>query len=402
MTITLLLDLDNTLLDLDFDVFLQAYFKKLAGYLAARVNPGRLIDELVVGTNLMLSNERPDSTLESVFSDYFYPALGLQRADLEPEIQRFYDEVFPSLKEYSSAPADAVPLVETALEKGWRVAVATNPVFPRKAVLERLRWANLPPEKYPFAWITSMETSHFTKNSPAYYLELLGYLGWPDGPILMAGDDTSLDVDSALRAGLPAFWVRPDGTMRPELVDLPQGRLGELGGWLETVSADLLAPSLKNPEALIYSLQSTPAVLDTLIRDLRPADWTTPSRKGEWALVEIICHLRDLDAEVNVPRVRALIAEDGAFIAGQDTDPWADERHYIQQDGPAAFRDFVTARLSLLAALKGISHDGWGRRARHTIFGPTTLQELVGFMGEHDRTHIRQVMALIAALGGAS
>ncbi len=402
MTLTLLLDLDDTLLDLNTDIFIPAYFKKLAEFLAGRVNPGRLIDELLAGTNLMFRNERPDLTLEEVFSNHFYPAIGLERAELLPEIERFYDEVFPSLKELTAPRPEAMELVEYALEKGWRVVVATNPLFPRKATEERLRWANLAPEKYPFALITSMETSHFTKGIPAYYLEILGSLGWPAGPAIVVGDDPATDVDSALRAGLATYWIRPRGKSLPDLLDLPQGELKDFHNWIESVNFDLLEPSLKNPEALLSSLQSTPAVLDTLIRTLKPAEWIARPQEKEWALVEIVCHLRDLDAEVNLPRMLTLMAENDAFIAGQDTDPWAEERQYIKKDGLAAFRDFVMARMKLLGTLKSLSREGWERRARHTIFGPTRLQELVSFMAEHDRTHIRQAIALLAAVRGTN
>jgi FMN phosphatase YigB (HAD superfamily) len=402
MTLTLFLDLDDTLLDINSDVFLPAYFKKLAGFLTSRVNPGRLIDELLAGTNLMLMNERPDLMLEEVFSNYFYPAIGVERADLQPEIDRFYDEVFPSLKEFSTARTDAVELVEYALEKGWRVVVATNPLFPRKATEHRLRWANLPPEKYPFALITSMENSHFTKRVPAYYLEVMGNLGWPEGQAIMVGDDPATDIDSALRAGLPVFWIRPEGKSLPDLVDLPQGTVKDFRSWIENVNLDLLQPGLKNPEALLFSLKSTPAVLDTLIRSLKPGEWTARPQKDEWALVEILCHLRDLDVEVNLPRVLTLMTEDNPFVAGQDTDPWARERQYIKQDGLDAFRDFIGARMKLIGILKSLSREGWNRRVRHTIFGPTSLQELVGFMAEHDRTHVRQLIASLTAIRGTS
>src|SRR4051812_4709805 len=157
MTLTLLLDLNDTLLDLNTDIFTPAYFKKLAGFLANRVNPGSLVDELIAGMNLMLRNERPDVTLDEVFSKHFYPALGIERAELLPEIERFYDEVFPSLQELSTPRPEAVELVEYAMDKGWRVVVATNPLFPRKAIEQCLRWANLPPEKYSFTLITSIE-----------------------------------------------------------------------------------------------------------------------------------------------------------------------------------------------------------------------------------------------------
>lgn len=397
MTLTLLLDLDDTLLDLNTEIFVSAYFKKLSGFLERKVNPGRLIDELLAGTNLMNRNQRPDLTLDEVFSNHFYPAIGFERAELQPEIDLFYDTVFPSLKDLTAPRPAAVILVEDAFSKGWRVVVATNPLFPRKAVYERLRWANLAPEKYPFALITSMETSHFTKAVPAYFFEALGRQGWPTGPAIMVGNDPAADIDSALSAGLPVYWIRPHGKSLPDLVDLPQGEINDFHNWIGGIDFDLLEPSLKNPEALLNSLHSTPAILDTFLRPLKDAEWTVRPQQKEWAPIEILCHLRDLDTEVNLPRVLALIAENDAFIPGQDTDPWAEERHYIKQDGPTAFRDFVTARMKLLATLKSLSREGWDRRARHTIFGPTRLQELVGFMAEHDRTHIRQ---LIAALPG--
>jgi hypothetical protein len=151
-------------------------------------------------------------------------------------------------------------------------------------------------------------------------------------------------------------------------------------------------------EALINSLQSTPAVLDNLLRTLESDEWTARPRKDEWALTEILCHLRDLDVEVNLPRLETLTLTENPFITAQDTDPWAKERRYIEQDGPTAFRDFVAARIKLLEKLKSLSPEDWQRRGRHTIFGPTDLHELVGFMAEHDRTHIQQATALVDAI----
>jgi hypothetical protein len=40
-------------------------------------------------------------------------------------------------------------------------------------------------------------------------------------------------------------------------------------------------------------------------------------------------------------------------------------------------------------------HAEWSRPARHAIFGPTTLQELAGFMAGHDRAHVQQVWKTI-------
>jgi FMN phosphatase YigB (HAD superfamily) len=395
MTPTLLLDLDDTLLSSNMDAFIAAYFKKLAGFLAGRVNPARLVQELLTGTMLMFKNEYPYITLEETFSDYFYPALGANRPELQAHIERFYDEIFPSLKDLTSPRPEAVELVNWARAQGWRIAIATNPLFPRKAIDHRLRWAGLPPDTYPFELVTSFETIHFTKEIPAYYHEIMGRLGWPEGPVVMVGDDAKLDIESALVAGFPVYWIRPHGQSLPDMVDIAQGTVRDFHAWIQTVDTSTLQVDFGSPTALIASLQATPAVLDTIVRGLKLSDWTTRPQESEWAFTEIICHMRDVDADVNVSRVRTVLTEENAVIAGQVTDPWAEERQYIQQDGLAAFHDFMAVRMELVDALKGLTPEDWQRKARHTIFGPTNLLELVKFMVEHDHSHLQQALAAV-------
>jgi hypothetical protein len=78
-----------------------------------------------------------------------------------------------------------------------------------------------------------------------------------------------------------------------------------------------------------------------------------------------------------------------------DTDRWAEERNYIQQDGRSALHRFMYDRIKLLSLLEGLTPAEWQRPARHAIFGPTTLQELVGFIVGHDRLHVRQAYGVI-------
>ena len=78
------------------------------------------------------------------------------------------------------------------------------------------------------------------------------------------------------------------------------------------------------------------------------------------------------------------------FLAGEDTDRWVEERHYAEQDGFQAMVDYIAARKETLGLLVGLQAE-WSRTARHAIFGPTTLLELVGFTAGHDRAHIQQI-----------
>jgi FMN phosphatase YigB (HAD superfamily) len=387
---TLLLDLDDTLLNTNMDAFLPAYFQALAGALADKVSPEVMLPALLGGAKAMMTNLDPALTLQEVFDAHFFPKLALDRPVLQERIDQFYDETFPKLVTLTSPIPDALNLVDWAFAQGYRVAIATNPIFPLKAIQHRLRWAGLPPEKYPFALVTSYETFHFAKEMVAYYPEVLAQLGWPDDPAVMVGDDINREVKPTQAAGLPVFWVRKTGEISAEYAGVPQGPLESLRGWLEKVAPEALHVSFAGSRSLLATLRSTPAALATLTASLPREAWTRIPAPGEWCLTEVICHLRDVEREVHLARIRKVLAEQNPFLAGEVTDVWVKERAYIEQDGPQALADFMAVRKEMLGLLDGLQAE-WSRPARHAIFGPTTLQELVGFAAGHDRAHVQQV-----------
>jgi FMN phosphatase YigB (HAD superfamily) len=399
MSLTLLLDLDDTLLDTNIEQFIPAYFQALSKHLASQVLPDVMLPALGAGTRRMMFTQDPRRTLREVFDDEFYPKLGLPADGLHTLIEQFYDDVFPTLNAVTRPRPDAVPLVRDALARGDRVSIATDPLFPLKAIHHRLRFAGLPPDEYPFELISSYETFHFTKTHAAYFAEFMGRLGWPEGPVLMVGNDADRDLAPARVLGLPTYWVTSD---TPQASDPPahgRGSLADLRRWLESVDGATLQPTYggRNPHSAI--LTATPAVLAHQIERPAAAEWGIRPRPDEWSLTEILCHLRDTEIEVNLPRLERLLAEDDPFIAARDTDIWAEERNYRAQDGAAAFRDFVAVRMELLQKLAGLGDTEWGRRARHSIFGPTTLEECVGFIAQHDRLHLHQVWKLLDPAG---
>ena len=230
--LTLLLDLDDTLLVTNLDAFVPAYFQALAKHMSARVESDVMLPALVAGTRDMMVSEDPGRTLREVFDRRFYPGLGMDREDILPVIEDFYDNVFPDLGALTAQRPEAVELVAWAFKQGFRVAVATDPFFPLKATQHRLRFAGLAPEDYPFERVSSYETFHFTKAHAAYYAEFLGQLGWPDGPILMVGNDAERDLAPAQQLGLATFWInttQPEGT-EPQATG--RGSLADLKNWL--------------------------------------------------------------------------------------------------------------------------------------------------------------------------
>ncbi|HLF88365.1 MAG TPA: DinB family protein [Anaerolineales bacterium] len=394
MTLTLLLDLDNTLLGNEMDTFLPAYFQGLGRCLAPYVEPGKMMQALLKATRKMIENNQPDRTLKEVFDAHFYPALGLAYDAVQEALAHFYAHEYTHLRPLTQLRPDAVALTQTALKRGYRIAVATNPLFPATAIHQRVAWAGLPPDEIPFAHITTSENAHFAKPNPAFYAEILAHLGWPEEPVLMAGDDLERDIAPTSRLGMSNFWIHENGAPNGEIPLPPtaSGPIGALLPWLDQTG--LAVPSFNRPDAIAATLRATPAVLSTQLLALPSDTWQHKPSPGEWNLTEIACHMRDAEESVHLPRLQQIIREDNPFLTGVDTDSWVETYNYCDQDGPTALRDFVNHRLQTLSLLENLTEDVWQRPARHAIFGPTNFQEISHFMAEHDRLHIRQIRQL--------
>jgi HAD superfamily hydrolase (TIGR01549 family) len=399
----LLLDLDDTLLKNNIDEFLPDYLDAFSRFVGERIDPQKFVTSLMAGTQAMLQNRQPDCTLKEAFDAVFFPLVGAKPDEFQAIADRFYQEVFPGLRSLTQPIPQAQELVKEAIQRNYRLAITTNPLFPRAAVLQRLKWANLPAEQYPFELISSYETFHFTKPDPAYFAEVLGRLGWSAGPVVVIGDDFQRDIAPARKLGLSAYWVDSQPSENPtDMLRNGGGALEHALDWIDSNPVDNLLPDFSLPEACVAILRSTPAVLDGLTRGLLETDWKWRPEEGEWSVTEIICHLRDVDEEVNLPRLKTVIETANPFIAGQDTDPWAESRQYYLQDGKQAFIDFMAARQKAVALLEALAPADWERPARHAIFGPTTLQELVKIQAAHDRLHQQQVLKLISQLPDCS
>ena len=394
------------------DAFVPAYFQALARHLEGRVQPEAMLGALMSGTRLMLASEDPSRTLQEVFEAEFYPQLRVSKEQLADAIEDFYDRVFPALGGVTKRREGAAELVEWALSKGYRLAVATDPLFPRKATVHRIRWAGLDPDRFDL--ISSFETFHFSKSHPAYFAEVLGRLGWPEGPVLMVGNDVQRDLRPAQRLGLITYQIDGASASGSGPFDAAQGTpleatrgaseaarrgdLVDLRTWLEAADLTSFEPSFKTPEAILAIMASTPGVLHSLTAELGQDRWSFEPTSEDWAVIEVLCHLRDTEIEIHHMQIEMLLEKSKPFIPRPDAGVWAKQRKYLSESGPAALRAFASARMQTLNTLKGLADDVWSRQARHAIFGPTDFREVISFMAEHDRMHVRQAWNTLSAL----
>ena len=229
---TILFDLDGTLLPMDQETFIRAYFGGLAAKLAPYgYETKKLIGGIYAGIDAMVRNDGGCRN-EEAFWRAFCGIFGDKALEDKPVFEEFYGKEFQRVKESCGFALQAAPLVRRLRERGFRVVLATNPLFPAVATESRIRWAGLDPSD--FDWVTTYENSCYCKPNPAYYQEILDKLGLDAGECVMVGNDVQED-GAAAKLGMRVFYLT-DCLINKEskdLTDTPHGSFDALEAYLK-------------------------------------------------------------------------------------------------------------------------------------------------------------------------
>jgi len=155
-------------------------------------------------------------TNRQAFWEAYFKFVGERDEQLEATCDEFYGGGFKALREFTDENALAVRMIEAAHEGGRKVVLATNPVFPMQAQLERMSWIGLRAED--FDHITSYENSNYCKPNPDYYREICGIIGVDPEDCLMIGNDESDDMRGASLAGMECYLVTDHRIMSEHFV----------------------------------------------------------------------------------------------------------------------------------------------------------------------------------------
>ena len=202
---TVLFDLDGTLLPMDQEVFLNSYMSKMAAYMVPYgFDPKLLGKAMWAGVGAMVMNDgsiRNDELFWNVFEKHF----GAEKTTVAKDVTvKFYQTDFQKVAFDCGYAAEAKEIVQSLKNKGYRVVLATNPLFPSIATESRMRWAGLSPED--FEHFTVFENSSFCKPNLKYYEEILGKIGCSAEECIMVGNDVSEDM-IAEQLGMKVFLL---------------------------------------------------------------------------------------------------------------------------------------------------------------------------------------------------
>jgi FMN phosphatase YigB (HAD superfamily) len=220
-----LFDLDDTLLENNVERFLKAYFGLLTPHMAHLVPPEKFVSALLHATYAMVKNGDAAVTNRQAFIDDFFPRVGRSAKEMMPVFDEFYAVEFGKLRSLTRPNTSARITIQTALDRGCDMVIATNPIFPETAIRQRMEWAGI--SDFPFRLITSYEVMHAAKPSCRYYREILEQIGRSPDECIMVGDDWDNDIAPAMKAGLQVFWIDTGTDSTHALDPFARGSLAE-------------------------------------------------------------------------------------------------------------------------------------------------------------------------------
>ena len=146
----------------------------------------------------------------------------------------FYETEFDKIKAVCGYHPAAAGIVHRLKEKGLRVALATNPIFPARATQWRIQWAGLTPED--FELYTTYENSRYCKPNLDYYRDIMAQLNVSAEDCLMVGNDVGEDM-IAQQLGMRVFLLTDCLINRTgaDISQYPHGSFAELAAFIENL-----------------------------------------------------------------------------------------------------------------------------------------------------------------------
>lgn len=199
-----LFDLDGTLLCVHMAKFKERFFELL--------KKSRLIASLgEQGMDIFLKAFRAihhgtgEKTNLQLLCEEIQKSAPVGEKELLSQLDDFFARDFCGLQSVVEEVKPAAgQVVELLKNRGYQLILATAPVFPRRAIVQRLTWAGLREED--FAHITSYESACYHKGDVGYYHELMRTCQLMPEECLMVGNSVKEDL-VALQAGIKCFFI---------------------------------------------------------------------------------------------------------------------------------------------------------------------------------------------------
>lgn len=158
---------------------------------------------------------------------------------------------------------------------------------------------------------------------------------------------------------------------------------------------DTTSPIVNERARHLETLAATPAALKEALRGVPKKLLLFTPAPGKWSILEILCHMRDMEREAYLERYTRILAEPEPKLPDVNGDALAIERDYRGQKAADVLRDWMRLRRESLRLLKKAKPEQWRRAGIHETMGRITIDE---FVARHavgnDVAHLAQIDAI--------
>ena len=149
----------------------------------------------------------------------------------------------------------------------------------------------------------------------------------------------------------------------------------------------------------VKTLRAIPDAVRGLVAGVDDETARMRPEPGEWAMVEVVAHMADVD-ERAVVRVKRMLDEDDPELAPFDQDQLAVDSRYIDRRLVDEVQRLADSRRAHLELLDELTEDEWQRTGRHGEHGRMTVQDYESHCAAEDVDHLAQLARTRAAVTG--
>jgi FMN phosphatase YigB (HAD superfamily) len=199
------------------NIFIEKYLSLIQKQFSDQPFAKSIPDWLLEGTYLMLQNDGSQTNKEK-FLRFFKEKSGMSEEEIWGRFLTFYQGEFNQLRKITTPVPQAANFLQVAVKKGFKLVLATQPVFPTIALQQRLNWAGL--AHLPFELITDISLMTACKPSATYYQHLLAILKTSADRCLMIGNEVETDM-AARKYCINTFFINQseERVNKPDLAD---------------------------------------------------------------------------------------------------------------------------------------------------------------------------------------
>jgi len=239
-----LFDLDNTLILFEEVKFVNGYYPRLAARFDGVFPDGQFAERLMKAT-VQLRNNDGSTVNRELFIRTLCDGLDVSREDVWARFEQFFSLDFDVFRDTVMATPGAGNVFRHVKERGLKLVVATNPIWPLSVQKKRISWAGVGDTEVDL--ITHIDNMSYCKPQLGYFRQICRLIGVRPEECMMVGDDPANDMVAA-KTGMKTYQTTDSRAHSEQPLEVSKKIIGNN---LEGIPpADFSGPLSKAPPAI--------------------------------------------------------------------------------------------------------------------------------------------------------